>query len=116
MHFSELVVSKVEPYLWRLYTPLVCQISGERFVVPVNFNTDFASVPRFLWALFPPYGKYTEIATLHDYLYYLKDRPRKEIDQIFYNGLLLSEVPSWKAKIMYWSVRAFGGIRYNKVR
>ena len=37
--------------------------------VPIHFKTDFASTPRFLWAFFPPYGKYTEAAVLHDYLY-----------------------------------------------
>lgn len=88
--------------------PLTCYIHKEVITVPKGFKTDFASVPRFLWAFFPPYGKYTEAAIMHDYLYDLQDRPRKVADQLFYDALLLCQVPKWKAKLMYYGVRAFG--------
>jgi hypothetical protein len=38
--------------------------------VPAGFVTDFASVPRPLWSIFPPTGKYAPAAVLHDWLYF----------------------------------------------
>ena len=34
--------------------------------VPVGFTSDGATVPRILWALFPPVGRYFLAAVLHD--------------------------------------------------
>ena len=31
---------------------------GAKITIPAGFITDFASVPRILWPLFPPFGKY----------------------------------------------------------
>lgn len=36
--------------------------------VPAGFVTDGASVPRLLWWLFPPTGRYFLAAVVHDYL------------------------------------------------
>jgi Protein of unknown function (DUF1353) len=43
---------------------------GWRIEVPVGFVTDFASIPRPLWAVIPPRGKYNRPAIIHDYLYH----------------------------------------------
>lgn len=43
--------------------------NGERIVVPSGFLTDFASIPRGLWNIFPPTGEYGRAAVIHDYLY-----------------------------------------------
>jgi hypothetical protein len=44
--------------------------TGVLYVVPVGFQTDGGSVPRFLWWLYPPFGDDAEIAyVLHDYVY-----------------------------------------------
>lgn len=37
--------------------------------VPAGFVTDFASIPRAFWVVFPPTGKYGKAAVVHDYLY-----------------------------------------------
>lgn len=43
---------------------------GRLWRVPAGFESDGASVPRFLWSLYPPFGEAYEPATwLHDYLY-----------------------------------------------
>jgi hypothetical protein len=42
----------------------------QKFVVPRGFVTDLASVPRLFWSVFPPCGKYTTAAVIHDYLYW----------------------------------------------
>lgn len=38
------------------------------FVVAVGFLTDLASVPKLLWWLYPPFGRYTKAAVVHDML------------------------------------------------
>src|SRR5437763_6400752 len=53
---------------WRLVEPLTYLGRDEPFVVPKDFETDFASVPlAFTW-LIPRYGRYTKAAILHDWL------------------------------------------------
>lgn len=44
--------------------------SGNSIDVPIGFMTDFASVPRPLWALLPKWGKYGNTAVIHDYCYW----------------------------------------------
>lgn len=34
-----------------------------------GFHTDLASVPDWLWSLFPPFGRYTAAAIIHDRLW-----------------------------------------------
>lgn len=38
-------------------------------IVPKGSVTDLASIPRFLWALLPPFGRYAFAAVIHDMLY-----------------------------------------------
>ena len=65
-----------KPYLWTMTRELTWTgtFRGKvgRLLVPATvgapFETDLASVPRFLTWLFPRYGKYTKAAVLHDYL------------------------------------------------
>lgn len=38
-------------------------------LVPKGYKTDLASVPRLLWALFPPFGRYAFAAVIHDKVY-----------------------------------------------
>jgi Protein of unknown function (DUF1353) len=45
-------------------------LDGWRICVPTGFETDFASIPRPLWAVIPPRGKYNRPAIVHDYLYH----------------------------------------------
>lgn len=37
--------------------------------VPAGFVTDFASIPRVLWALIPPTGRWSKASVIHDVLY-----------------------------------------------
>jgi hypothetical protein len=42
---------------------------GARIEVPAGTITDFASIPRLLWPILPPTGRYTRAAVVHDVLY-----------------------------------------------
>jgi hypothetical protein len=66
---SELSIRAVTATTWSLLAPLVWTgTKGDRFVVPVGFVTDFATVPRILVWKTLPYGPYTRAAVLHDWL------------------------------------------------
>ena len=92
--------------------------SGDIINVPIGTYTDFASIPRSLWAVFPRWGKYGNAAVIHDWMYWDQSRSRKEADDIFLEGMEVLEVPAWKRKTIYRAVRMFGGFawRSNKRR
>ena len=76
--------------------------------VPKGFETNLASTPRFLWAILPPFGRYTQASVIHDYLYYSHEFIRSVSDRIFYELMLRYGTYKWKAKLMFWAVRLFG--------
>lgn len=77
--------------------------------VPAGFETDFASVPRFFWRLFPPTGEYGKAAVIHDYLYRCTTLDRDVCDRIFLEGMEELGVNWWTRHAMYRAVRIFGG-------
>ena len=76
--------------------------------VPVGFMTDFASVPRPLWALLPRWGKYGNAAVIHDYCYWEQSRSRKESDRVFREAMEVLKVPAYKIRLLYYAVRLGG--------
>ena len=81
-----------------------------KFTVPVGFESDGASVPRFLWSLMPPISSYTQAAFGHDYLYKEHDpmRDRKQADKFFRDAMVFLGVGLLKRNTMYRAVRLFG--------
>lgn len=85
-------------------------------VVPKGMRTDLASIPRPLWNLIAPFGRYEEAAVLHDFLYQHggllfglpKKLNRKEADALFKQVMLADDVNKRKAWLMWASVRIFG--------
>jgi hypothetical protein len=77
--FVERVYVLTKPIAW---APNPGQ-APKRVDVPPGFVTDFASIPRPFWAFLPPDGQYAYAAVVHDYLYWVQDRPREECDDIF---------------------------------
>ena len=82
--------------------------SDDRITVPAGFVTDFASTPQPIWWLIPPWGKYGKAAVVHDYLYLVKTRTRKEADGIFREAMVVLGVPEWQVFVMHLAVRLFG--------
>lgn len=81
--------------------------SGETITVPVDFETDFASVPRFFWRVFPPHGLYGKAAVLHDFLRNDENCSKKYADGVFYEAMVSLKVPYWKRSLIYAAVRIF---------
>ena len=69
MFRNALTVTESPNRQWKLAQGLVYAGHTDTFHVPAGFETDFASVPRAFWSVFPPYGPYTKSAVLHDWLY-----------------------------------------------
>ena len=82
--------------------------------VPEGFLTDFASIPRGLWNLFPPTGKYGKAAVIHDFLYRMSDYDRKTCDKILLEGMECLGVNVATRQSIYWAVRLFGGRHRHK--
>ena len=85
-------------------------------VIPKGYNTDFASVPRLLWSIFPPHGFMANAAVLHDYMYDNKVgqniwgewQARKIADELFLVNCIEDNVPVWQSTLMYYIIRLFG--------
>jgi hypothetical protein len=61
-------VEQIDDVRWRLLAPVIYLGVRGRYTAPSGYITDFASVPRILWWLVPPYGRYTAAAVIHDWL------------------------------------------------
>jgi hypothetical protein len=90
---------------WSAFTGLI--------TVPVNFKTDLASIPQLFWNILPPFGKYTDAAILHDFLYRTQILPRATADRVLLVAMKVSRVKFWQRLIIYWNVRWFGHIAWN---
>jgi len=87
--------------------------SGNIINVPIGTYTDFASIPRALWAVFPRWGKYGNAAVIHDWMYWDQSRSRKEADDIFLEGMEVLKVPKWKRRAIFSAVRTFGRMAWK---
>ena len=111
--FLEVREDLKNPNAWELLSPLIYRGKWETFQVPQGFVTDFASTPRLIWWLIPPYGRYTRAAVLHDWFYRIRAdmMPRKEADGIF-RRVMREEGVGWRRWVMWAAVRLFGGFAW----
>jgi len=83
--------------------------AGEEWRVPQGYQTDGASVPGVLWALYPPFtGNYRSAAVIHDYYCEIKVRNWEDTHKVFYFAMRTANVDEKTAKIMYGAVYLFG--------
>lgn len=87
-------------------------------VIDSGFVTDFASVPQFLWWLFPPTGDYKLSALIHDFLYWGQPCTRAQADNLFFIAMLEEDIPAWKRNLLYSAVATLGEEAWdsNRVR
>ena len=79
---------------------------GTPYMAPAGTLTDFASVPRVLWSLFPKIGKHTRAAVLHDALCQTRPFASARVHGIFKRALQVCGVRTWP--IWWGMVRLFG--------
>lgn len=84
---------------------------------PQGYVTDFASIPGFVQWLIAPFGKHSEAAVVHDWLYTLGDKKdrkgRKLADLTFKRALKIVGVGWFRRNIMYLAVRVGGASGYG---
>jgi len=102
---------------FRLHQDLVfIYVIGGEFAevrAPKGFVTDLASVPRAFWWLFPPHGKYTRAAVLHDHLYQAGKYSREVADEIFRAAMHATKVDIVTQTLFFRGVRVFGKSRFK---
>lgn len=116
------IVEIVGENRWRLTEAFeyhVGQYPSEDVIrVPAGFVTDLASIPRLLWPLLPPQGRYAKAAILHDWLYTQgragDEAARARADAIFLEAMRVLECPRWQRGVIYAAVRLFGSARYGR--
>ena len=108
MTYSKLVVTKISRRKWRLikdwHTPFC--------VVPAGFETDGASVPRLLWAVFSPAGVLFQAAIVHDYLYNNAIKTKAYADKAFKKTAIYYKAKKYEAIIAYYAVKYMGKGNY----
>jgi hypothetical protein len=112
-----LIVSPfAEGTYWFLQSPLIYEDSASNTVtVPVNFVTDFASIPRILWSLLPKWDGYGLPSVVHDYLYWeRKGRTRRNVDQLMLSAMKDQHVEAFRRCLIYTALRLFGGCAWSK--
>ena len=118
---SPMVVSPTgDGKYWVLKEELVYQHpeTNERTVIPRGFVTDLATVPRLFWVAFPPCGKYTSSAVLHDYLYWVQSPvcDRKCADDVLLVAMKEADVDIITRESIYNAVRLGGSSSWDNNR
>lgn len=115
---TALIVKPLDDGLyWEIVEPFdydIGDLGGEKLTVPAGFITDFASVPRIFWNIFPPWGMYGKAAVLHDWLYHVQIYTRRKCDQIFLEAMEVLKVPRLKRWTIYLVVRSGGWSAWNQ--
>lgn len=118
---SDLIVKSYDDTRWELIEEFYFYFEEDNkekgVIVHKGFITDFASVPRILWSILPPTGRYTKAAVLHDFLYSNAsklDFTRKQCDQMFLLAMEILGVKKWVRKTIYRAVRIFGNDYFRK--
>lgn len=106
----------LEPLSVRLRAGRGAGLLSFKCVVPGDFVTDFASVPRFWWRWVPPAGDYAAAAVVHDWLYRTAGVgvTRFMADALFRDLMAALEVPTWKRWAM-WAMVRVNSWRYWRV-
>jgi hypothetical protein len=96
--------------VWELLDPLFFESDQfDDIIVPPTFRTNFASVPRLPLIFLLAGDRAHKEATLHDYEYTVRRRPREQADALFLEALLLNPlIPPGLAYTMHKAVRWFG--------
>lgn len=77
MFLNKAKIQRVDNKLWKVLEDIVFEGRDHNFVVPKDFVTDLASIPKLFRSIFNTYGSYTEAAILHDLLSQLDRAYRK---------------------------------------
>jgi hypothetical protein len=100
--------------IWKLLAPLAYEsdLLGKEVIVPKDFATDFASIPRLPFVYWATGGKGDRAAVVHDFLY-SSGIERKLADQVLKEALLACGYSTILANAFYAAVRVGGASHYH---
>lgn len=83
---------------------------GREWVAPLGSIIDGASIPKFLWSIIgsPFVGKYRKPSIIHDYFCITKDKPSREVHELFCEMMEVEGVNYFPKKLMCFAVKQFG--------
>lgn len=128
---GELIVRQVVRkggIMWCLVAPLGFHSAklGRTFIAPNGMVTDFASTPPGVREILPKAGPYARASVIHDAGYQqelveagkgiVAQLEKKDVDDLFLEGMEVIGIPKWKRYPMYWAVRAFGHGKFDEKR
>ncbi len=107
----------LDDYRWQVLAPFEYHVgsypSDTVICVPSGTVTDLATIPRLLWAIFPPHGRWAKAAIIHDYLYANAIGSKDYADRIFLEAMAVLGVSRFVRTLMYWAARLFGRGMYS---
>jgi hypothetical protein len=102
---------------WRMAAPFWFSYAGPQGActedVPVGFEHDFSSIPRFFWRVVAP-TEYGPAGIVHDWAYKTHCLSRRAADDAYLEALKELGCPAWKRYGMYGAVRACGARAYHR--
>jgi hypothetical protein len=100
---------------FKIYVPIKHKlIDGKEIMVPFDFVSNGASVPRLLRGLFSQQGVYLTSAIIHDYLYDNNYHSREFADRQFLIDMGRTNTNKFTKWLFYIVIRIFGGINWKK--
>jgi hypothetical protein len=108
-------VRQVDPAHWQLLAPLTWTGPDWTITVPDGFVTDFASLPRPLWVLWPRSGAWNPAAVVHDFECRVRFRPSREVHGRIRETLAACGVGWLTRQVLYLGVSQFGPT-WNTIR
>lgn len=101
---------------WILGDPLVLDIDGERFEIPIGYTTDGASVPPWATSV-TRWNRWDEpqrwAGIVHDFLYTQPGMTKQRADRAFRSVLASEGAGVFKRAVMYLAVVVGGGPAYK---
>ena len=90
LFLNEACIKPFHRYEYHTCDDLRVTIDGKLYVVPKNFKTNLASIPRPVWSILAPqYSPFIAPAILHDFLCQCPDHiNRRFADEVLYSALL----------------------------
>ncbi len=95
-------------------------IDGTAIIIPKGEKTDLGSIPRLGWTItgLTPDSYARAAYCVHDHLYSTNGEngrfTRLDADKILLEIMVRLGVPWYQRNPVYWAVRAFGGLHFNK--
>ena len=117
---EELGNNKEGVTIYELHEPLEYEcMNGDLVIVPKDFQTDLASVPRIPVLFDVLGGRANDESVIHDYLYRTDAVPgveKERADHIFREAMISRDQAWWIYQFMYKGVKWFGNKFYHRYK